>query len=388
MIMAKAVRAREKKSKSATRKPSVLIIDDVNEDGDATRILLGSSVTSVYRAPSEVTNQDISRANVILIDFKLENWPDRDDLDTPSLKPKHGIALAANLRSNLSLNHNRPPTAFALRSGKLNELSGKLSPLNREHSIARMLDLEWVFSKSETEHFSNAVRSLAKAVQQLPHPWPSYRNSEAALLRLLKISQKVEWSGNAINDVRTASPPQDVLAETSNGMAILRWLLHEVLPFPSFLLDERYIAARLRVRPDALRSILTASEASKIRTRLQPFAYTGLLHDFSGPRWWRAGIDNWLWHETSGDPLSPDALRALARRVLPPSVNVLDLENPVISLDDQFRPTDTLIELKSAVQLKPDDWPEIAEPAWVTLWDAKQNPDLAARVIALDRGKL
>jgi hypothetical protein len=384
--MAKTTR---KRSRSATiKKPCVLVIDDERADGEAALILLGSGVMSVYREPSEVTNQDISRANLILVDFKLENWPDRDDLDTPSLKPRHGIALAANLRSNLSLSQSRSPTAFALRSGKLNELSGKLSPLNREHSIARMLDMEWVFSKSETERFPSAVRSLAKAVQQLPHPWPSYKNSEAALLRLLKIDKKVEWSANAINDVRKANPPQDVMAETSNGMAILRWLLHEVLPYPSFLLDERYIAARLRVRPEVLRSILTSSKVSKIKTQLQPFAYAGLLHDFSGPRWWRAGIDNWLWHETAGDPLNPNALGALAQRMLPADVHMLSLKNPVVSLDDQFRPSDTLIELNSAVQLKPDDWPEIAEPAWVTLQDAKQNADVAARVIALDREKL
>jgi hypothetical protein len=86
-----------------------------------------------------------------------------------------------------------------------------------------------------------------------------------------------------------------MLAETSNGMAIIRWLLHEVLPFPSFLLDERYVAARLRIEPESLRTILVAKKPARIRRELEPFEYLGLLHDFSGRRWWRAGIDSWLW---------------------------------------------------------------------------------------------
>jgi hypothetical protein len=91
---------------------------------------------------------------------------------------------------------------------------------------------------------------------------------------------------------------------------------------------------------------------------------------------------------TEGDPLNPESLRTLVRKLLPKGVQPVGLENPVISLDDQFRPTDNLIELKSAVQLKPDDWPAIAEPAWIPLVDAKENADIAARVVVLDRDRL
>jgi hypothetical protein len=376
------------KPRTRAKKPVVLIIDDVPDEGDAARKLLSEEVQSSYREPSDVTDSDIGNASVILVDFKLDNWPARDDLQTPSLRPKHGIALAANLRSNLSLDTKRSPTAFALRSGKLHELSGKLSPHDREHSIAKMLDLDWVFAKEDTEKFSQEVVSLARAVQQLPHPWPPYPKSEAAIIKLLKIEKGKVWSDGAANDVRSANPPQDVLAETSNGMSVIRWLLHEVLPFPSFLLDERYIAARLRVHPKTLRAILASARSSRIKTELEEFRYTGLLHDFSGNRWWRAGVDHWLWKKTEGDPLNSKSIETLVRKILPKNTHIVAFDNPVLTLDDDFRPTDNFVELKSAVQIKPDDWPAIAEPAWVAVEDAKRNADLAARVVVIDRDRI
>lgn len=382
--------AKTKRSRSTSRRPCVLVVDDDEHEGSAAVSLLEPILQAFYRSPGEVADKDIEAANVILVDFKLDRWPALDDATTPSLRPRHGIALAANLRSNLRDSKMRTPTAFALRSGKLHELSGKLSPRNREYALAKMLDFEWVFDKSDTVRLQQEVFALGKAVQSLPHPWPSYQKSEAALLKLLNLNarRRAEWTTNAIDEVRTSNPPQDVAAETTGGMAILRWLLHEVLPFPTFLLDERYLAARMRVPPGALRGLLNSARPTKIRKALSQFKYTGVLDDFLGPRWWRAGIDNWLWHETRGDPLNPDALRSLARRMLPPSIKGLQLDCPVVSVDEQYQPSDKFIELTAAVQIKPDDWPDIAEPAWVSMEAARENADLAARVIAVDRARI
>ncbi|MGY4232533.1 hypothetical protein ACVIIW_001480 [Bradyrhizobium sp. USDA 4449] len=318
--MKSKTKPKTKKSRSKAKRPCVLVVDDVEHEGSAAVSLLEPRLRAFYRSPGDVADKDIEAANVILVDFKLDQWQALDDATTPSLRPRHGIALAANLRSNLNENKSRSPTAFALRSGKLHELSGRLSPRNREYALAKMLDFEWVFDKSDTERLQQEVFALARAVQSLPHPWPSYQKSEAALLKLLNTRRRMEWTANAIDEVRTSNPPQDVAAETSGGMAILRWLLHEVLPFPTFLLDERYLAARMRVPAGALRNLLNSPRPSKIRKALSQFKYTGVLDDFLGPRWWRAGIDNWLWHETRGDPLNPSTLRSLARRMLPPAL--------------------------------------------------------------------
>ena len=380
----------QSRSRNVNRKPVVLIIDDHEEEAAAAKRILGKSVESISRLPSDVTDADLESANLVLVDFILSTWPERERLDTPSLKPNNGIALAANLRSNLTNESANSPTAFALRSGKLAELSGTLSPLRREHSIARMLDLEWVFSKGDQDHdkFVREVKSLALAAKQLPHPWPQFAASEAALIKLLKIKSRALWHRRAVEELASAFPPKDVLAETSKGMAVIRWMLHDVLPFPGFLLDERYIAARLHVEPASLRASLNSSRPSRIRNIFRQFEYTGLLAGFSGKRWWRAGIDYWLWEETSGKPLDKKSLETLVKRVLPKSTRSVNLDRPVVVVDRQFCPTDRLREFNSVVEVRPDDWPSIAEPAWIELDIANDDADVAARVVNQDRSRL
>jgi hypothetical protein len=119
---------------------------------------------------------------------------------------------------------------------------------------------------------------------------------------------------------------------------------------------ERYLAARLHVAPTILRNVLKSKRGATFSRTLSAFEYQGLLSDFAGRRWWRAGIDHWLWRETKRRPLDKTALRLFLQRWLP-RVPISDLHKPVVALDNQFRPTDKLIELTSAIQIKPDDWP-------------------------------
>jgi hypothetical protein len=85
--------------------------------------LLEDSIPSIVRHPNDVTPGDLKQAKLILVDYKLDHWPERDNQHTPSLKPLDGIALIAVLRSNLA-SLKAAPTAFALNSGMLEELSG------------------------------------------------------------------------------------------------------------------------------------------------------------------------------------------------------------------------------------------------------------------------
>src|SRR3954470_23688939 len=99
----------------------VLIIDDRN--GGPTQRLLENSIPSMVRHPNDVTDADLKKAKLVLVDLKLDDWKERDDQLTPSFKPKDGIALIAVLRSNVA-DLKAAPTAFALNSGNLNDLSG------------------------------------------------------------------------------------------------------------------------------------------------------------------------------------------------------------------------------------------------------------------------
>jgi hypothetical protein len=367
--------------------PTVLIIDDVESEGSAAKLLLAGVVKAVDRVPNSVSSDDLDKASLVLVDFRLTDWPQRDRQATPSLKPKDRIALVATLRSNLNSDPKRSPTAFALRSGKLNELAGEFSPERREHAIARMIDMDWVFSKTQDANdFAREVASLATAVSKLPHPWPSVDKSRRTLIRLLGLKRNFGWFNRAFGEVDKSNPPQDAAAQNSKGMALVRWLLHDVLPFPNFLIDERYLAARFHVTPQSMRQEL-AAKGGKVRRQLVEFEYQGLLHDFSGCRWWRAGVEYWIWRQTARKPFDKIALRELGRQ-LSPKLRSVPYQNPVVVLDDQFRPTDNLLDLTAVVQINPDDWPNTADPAWASIDSVNKSPVIAARVTLQDRQKL
>jgi|ERR1039458_465427 hypothetical protein len=388
--MSRAVK-KKRVSRSARKKslwPVVLIIDDEEESASAAKDKLEKQAESICRLPSDVTSADLNRADLVLVDYKLDHWPERDEQKTPSLMPQDGNALVATLRSNLKYSSTRTPKAFALHSGQLSDLSGELSAVHREHAIARMQDLDWVFTKGiSAGDFGKEVRSLAFAVAALPRPWPTVEKSRETLRSLLKLEKKSRWYIRATEDLEKGNPPQDVLAQTSHGMAVVRWLLHDVLPFPCFLIDERYLAARLHVTPKSLRLALSDPKSRRLRAALKEFAYTGILSSFSGSRWWRAGIEHWLWGKTNGQTFDSDALKSVVRQLSRRLVSLRQL-NPVVTLDDQYRPTDVLIDLKKAVQISPDNWPTSADPAWVSLEKAKKDPSVAARVTAQDRVKI
>jgi hypothetical protein len=383
------MRRRKRKQKAqllAVRSPVILVIDDVEASTTAVRERLDGKARVIGRGPNDVTLNDLKVANLVLVDLKLEDWPERDTQSTLAFQPKDGLALIATLKSNLSTDPTRTPTAFALRSGQLQSVSGTLSPKNREHALAKMLDLDWVFVKGpNSSGFEIEVLSLAAAVKGLPHPWPNVKESRDTLMKLLRLSKRLRWYLRAVKDVERAKPPQDVFAETTHGMSFIKWLLHEVLPFPTFLLDERYLAARLHVSPPSFRKII--AQKKTVARRLEEFEYQGILCDFAGRRWWRAGIEYWLWRETDGQPFDKVALQAIVKQ-LSADLKVVDVVRPVVELNDQFRPTDNLIDIADAIQIAPDDWPSSADPAWIGISQAKSDPTIAARVSSQDREKL
>lgn len=363
----------------------VLIIDDVN--GQATKRLLNDSIPSIVRHPNDVTSNDLKRAKLVLVDFKLDHWPARDNQQTPSLKPKDGIALIAVLRSNLA-DLKAAPTAFALNSGMLNALNGGDDLVDREYAIARSVDLEWVFAKGgKRENFAVAVSSLANAVAALPIKWPVSSQTKNKISSLLAVPSRTRWRQSAIEAIDRSNPPHDILIENTVGIAVLRWLLHTILPFPTFLLNERYLATRLRIEPDSFSQFLKSKKGKKTKNPLSSYEYKGVLSEFSGTRWWRAGIEFWIWEGTDGKAFDQDAIKRLVRSEISRSVKFTALQNPVVSLDEQLRPSDRLIDLEAAVEIKPDGWPSFADGAWIPVGLA-DNPAFVALVPQNEKNKL
>jgi hypothetical protein len=374
-----------------SRRPFVLMVDDEPDEISGRQMDFGSVLDVVVREPSDVQLADLKRASLVLVDYSIDRWPERETVQWLSLKPKNGLALAAVLRSHTVRTDAGRPTAFAIYSGKLKELSGGLPPVYREHAVARSHNLEWVFPKQESQGGTPLrvqVFSLADAVRRLPMTWPQDEPDKIMdrANTVLGLKKSSGWYKRAWEDVEQCHPPFRELAHATHGLALLRWLLHRILPYPSFMFEAHYLAARLRVTPSSL--LVALADDKKLKRKLKPVTYTGVLADFLGMRWWRAGIEDLLWSLTGGRPFDRSVLRSAVVNDLSSQLVPVELDDPVVGLDTQFKPQEALVNLKDAVEIQPDDWPPYAERAWVSLDRAKNDPGLGGLVVIRDRGRL
>src|SRR5262249_40560932 len=153
----------------------------------------------------------LNEADLVLVDFVLNNWDSRDALGPLALRPPNGIALASVLREHAgSL---KRPTGFAMHTGQPNQLW--LTPAApRRHLIARAYNLEWVFLKNESEDVLKQAPILAAAVRRLPQSWPADDHSAALrnIRGLLGLDETENtdtpvWVSNALVDVEGCRPP-------------------------------------------------------------------------------------------------------------------------------------------------------------------------------------
>ena len=168
--------------------------------------------------------------------------------------------------------------------------------------MARLNNLEWVFEKKKKETdpdpYSQVVE-LASAVRHLHGDWPSEaRASEERACELLNLHEDVAWFGRSWREVRECQPPIYQLAGTEHGVLFLRWLLHQVLPYPSFLWDVHRVAIQLRMRVDDLERLIAMD--GDLAQDLQQRRYTGILEGFLGEplvAYCDRGlcVEAWLW---------------------------------------------------------------------------------------------
>jgi hypothetical protein len=372
-------------------KPNILIVDDQNGQAGIKSLLETGGLAHVtVRHPNEVDDTDLDGKHLLLVDFQLDHWPERDNMDTPSLKPIDGLALAAVLRRHL---HTRScPAAVAIHTGKMVNLTSPLPPEHREHVIARLNNLEWVFKKATPGHENSLaaqLASLAKAVSQLPASWAPASSSEplGQLLPLLGLRPSDPQVDRIIDDVTSCLPPIHELSEWSHGLAIIRWYLHRILPYPCFLWDTHRLASRLRLSvPDLRQELLPGTPLQKA---LATCEYKGVLANFLGPRWWRAKIESLLWSKTAGSSSQPAAVQDWINKTSRKALKGLPFtETPVICIDSDYQPLNDFYSVQDAIRIRPDDWPPYADQAWTTRALAAENPSLHALVIREDQEEL
>jgi hypothetical protein len=366
-------------------KPKILLVDDESTERPQRLLaeVLKASAAVQVRSPEELTKETLSQAELILLDFNLGEWEELAGVPI-ARKPINGLALAAVLRAHIGdrgLKSNRA-TAFALRSGYLQELVGDTAGSRAVHLLARLNNLEWVFAKGTTSSELQIV-ALASAVNALRKGWRKREHTfRGAMEALLKLPRE-PWATTSREDVDSCQPPIDELSGTSHGIPFLRWLLHRILPYPCFLWSETRLANRLRLSEEQLAALLArrTSLAMKLRTA----RYKGLLADFAGPRWWSAGIESALWSLTDGRPHDAAHLARLTRQQEPAMGEELD---SVLCVDGDIRVMSDVVPSRLAVRVMPDDWPPFAEQPWARIGLIDEAPHMRAIVHKADLPRL
>jgi hypothetical protein len=381
---------------SAPSTPHVLFVDD--DDQASPRHLKAAlephGVEARLRTPEATILADLQWADLVVVDYFLTDWPERDGSPSVARAPQNGLAAAASMRSVLlpTLEERLPdapvppPVAFALWSGNLPQAAFNLPDVVLPHVFSRENNLEWAFRRDELL-FGDAgaqVALLAQAVRGLPDTWSrGAAQAEEQLLALLGLDTAQEstelWRSDARRNVLDCRPPLHELSERSHGLALLRWLLHRIFPYPCFLLDDLQLRARLRV--DALEGGPVAGQ--ELLQALSPYCYTGTLAGFRSRRWWRAGVEDWLYRETDGRSGSPRDVAELARRH--GAVATTEWLRPVVVISGSLARSTDLAEVEDTVRVRPDDWPVFADDAFARLEEAREDPGLRALVDPADR---
>lgn len=359
--------------------PTILLVDDQPDTVvELLTSIEGQAQVQVVE-PSDVTVDDLYSADLVLVDHYLDRWSTSSQT-SPSQRPAHGVALAGSLRSYVDgLGVEPDPrikaTAFALLSGDLARVGALLPDDVREHATARLHGLEWAFDKNEGKSLGPRVLSLARAVLEIQRANERHSLGRDYLTGLLGISHDLSWKADAESDVFECHPPVFELSQSSKGLAPLRWLLHRILPYPTFLVDRLHLATRLRIREKSL---------GLLEEVLTPFQYQGALREFLGQRWWRVGLEQTIWELTDARrrPLL-EALQDAAGVELAP----LQITDPVVVMDRQYTPIGVEAGA-NAVRVQPDDWPAYAEAAWMSASLVSEDPELRRLTVDSDLERL
>jgi hypothetical protein len=332
--------------------------------------------------PAEVAEADLAAADVVLLDQRLTHWEERDSQRSISLQPKNGLALAAILRSHRVMSE---VCAFCLLAAQPEDLAGGFHGELRGHVLARANGLEWVFGKEETpQDTARRVLALAEAVRVVRQVAQS-GDSRKMIGAALKWDEATPWSTVAWNSVLRSQPPLVELEDWEMPMSLLRWMLHRILPYPTFLYGDMELAARLGVEPHTLQRCLEGS--SPLAAELRRCEYEGTLRGFGGRRWWRSGVDDLLWLKSERGVLPPRETQNALLSLSGGALEALDIEEPVVCVDDTLQATE-IAPISHTVRVLPDDWPAYAAPARALTSKVIDSPRLRLLVADADAGLL
>lgn len=362
--------------------PVILIVDDeADQVGHSMVLAFTDRATVTVQHPSEIQRKNIEDAQLVLMDYRLDDWPERDT-QCAAFDVRTGMALATILREAADEGQAERLTAVALHTGHLAQAGGRLRPPYSRHIVARLNNLEWVFEKTDDQRFDQILQ-LAEAAKHLGGGWPSASGEAVARAQeLLRMDPETEWFDRGWREVRECQPPIHQLAGNPQGVFFLRWLLHQILPYPCFLWDINWVAARLRVRVRDLERLWTSN--CDLARDLEKFQYAGILAGFLGPRWWRVAIDDYVWELGGDSSRASGEFESQLRKKAGEDLELVVPHDPVVCLNEDFQPID-VASPQDAVRVRPDYWPPFADAAWMAIDTVRDQKDLAAMVEPLDK---
>jgi hypothetical protein len=318
-------------------------------------------------------------AELIITDWNL------DGMNREPFLPEDGKALNEVLRAKSRRNPENP--LYTIFSGRLSDVPDLEHHLNRPHILAQDLDADWVGSKDKGLEFRHQLLLLCRARRQLrENPAPPEQTADYWRL-LFGIGTDLEWSEEAISDVDRFQPPvQHLYGDGRDERIFLRWMTRLVSPYPTFLLDSYEVAIRLRLDPREA-SRLLSDEASGLSRALVPVQYKGILAGFTGERWWRAGISDWIWRATDGNAYDPERVREKVMPMTDGRVAFLEERDPVLLRDERGRlmEDDLVADASQAVRIQPDEWPASAPWPWARIVTILRDPIMRAIVLPDDQ---
>ena len=331
--------------------------------------------------PQDITEASLRKASLLLVDFKIDHWTERANAPALALRPPNGLAVLATLQEKAHELDPKKARAYALYTAVIQDVAREL--VHQPHIVARAHNLEWIFEKNGAENpiveRARRVAELAAAVESLPQDWPGEAAASAteALHKWLALPKEVPWGEAATREIRRCRPPIHEFAEHTHGIGVVRWALHKILPYPTFLLDDAHLAARLRV---SLKSLRAVAESPGFKALFGNAPYEGPLSSFLGRRWWRAGVEHVIFEATAD---SPGDLSVLHKALTEKVAGIEQQEAPRLFpvLGKQFKTKDDLATEDIVVEVRPDDWPPFADEAWALRADL-ENLRAALAVVA------
>lgn len=337
--------------------PTVLIVDD--QPDSSARHISAALKKPGFKAqvvhPEDVTQDELADVDLLLVDFDLRDWT-QESLPISNVCAS-GWSLAALLRDKIrAIDRRQTAVVTAILTSQIDDATLPFTYSSRKHIVAGLNGLEWVFEKGEP-NLTARIEALTAATQ--------------SVRRGMKVSDLMKELGSATlqrscrDDVIRCRPPLDEELAWEDGLAVLRWMLHRILPYPTFLIDEWQLAAKLGIRAEQVRRLIAGK--SQFGKALQATRYEGVLANFAGPRWWRAGVDGLLWKHTNGAPGDMASVRDLSLKALKDVRGDGAIQNLVVCYDENLCPEDDLVEAKHAQRIWPDDWPPYAAQPWARI---------------------